>query len=173
MPDYSKIINDLRSKRGMTLQEIADKVGVDIKSIGNYQKGVVPRDKNVRAKLVELWNTGDVSMTGSEPEADYKVKVIELQEKLLENNKKSASEIEAEIGNYKIKVKDRGAYLLNSLSALEVKVNVLSDLLIYHMTDGNKDARKADRLMKVMSESDVKELKATLEKYRTLGLIDF
>lgn len=173
MPDYSKIINDLRSKRGMTLQEIADKVGVDIKSIGNYQKGVVPRDKNVRAKLVELWNTGDVATRKSEPEADYKGKVIELQEKLLEDNKKSASEIEAEIGNYKIKVKDREAYLLNSLSALEVKVNVLSDLLIYHMTDGNKDARKADRLMKVMSESDVKELKATLEKYRTLGLIDF
>lgn len=170
MPDYSKIINDLRSKRGMTLQEIADKVGVDIKSIGNYQKGVEPRGKEVRAKLQELHATGDVtSMIVMEPATDYKVKVIELQDKMLEE--KTATQSEAVIGDYKVKVNNKDAYLFNSLSALELKINVLYDLLL--LQAGRGDEKRTDQLREAMSEGEKKGLKPILEKYQSLGLIDF
>lgn len=79
MNDFKKIISDLRNKRKMTLAEIANSVGVDMRSIQNYEKGIEPRDKNVQKRLNELHDKGVVSTPIAQDEVDLLRKLVETQ----------------------------------------------------------------------------------------------
>lgn len=71
-------LKEKRKKKGLTQQQLADLIGVSLKTIANYEKGeVIPASKN--AILLKVLNSEEVN----EPAENYFIKSKNCEEKLL------------------------------------------------------------------------------------------
>ena len=68
-----------------------------------------------------------------------------------------------------VELVSRDAFLVGSISSLEASVNVLTDLLLAHIAEG--DTKKLSALKKEVDESKKKEVRAVLEKHEASGVI--
>lgn len=166
MPNYSKIIHELRTKRKMTLGEIAKEIGASVKSVQNYENGTEPRDKKIAKKILELHENGSVNSANN---TDYKEKVIELQDQIISQSK-SKEGIAAEIGGKSFKI-NSPMHTFQALWAIEGKLNVLTDLIIGLVATG--DAQKSEKIQKEVDEKIAQELLDLLDNYKASSAIDF
>ena len=55
MPDYAKLCRDIRDQRGWTQQQLADAIGMSLKSVKNYEQGLSTPNGAARKSLEGLW----------------------------------------------------------------------------------------------------------------------
>lgn len=79
MRKFPVILSSLRTERGLTMEELADRVGVTKAAINNYEKGTrYPKPETLEA-LADVFNVDLGYLTGAEPRTSQRLTDEELR----------------------------------------------------------------------------------------------